>query len=72
MIMQTADLYLDKLVRLLLSYEPERIILFGSRARQRPPKKQQGIYCPLLRHSCRLPVCRKRLRAESCDGATRL
>lgn len=27
------DPYLDKLVRLLQQYEPERIILFGSRAR---------------------------------------
>lgn len=28
-----ADPYLDKLVNLLMHYEPERIILFGSRAR---------------------------------------
>ncbi len=31
--MTGTDPYLDKLVRLLLPYEPERIILFGSQAR---------------------------------------
>lgn len=31
--LQVADPYLNKLIRLLRRYEPERIILFGSRAR---------------------------------------
>jgi predicted nucleotidyltransferase len=31
--MVTADPHLDEIVRLLKGYEPERIILFGSRAR---------------------------------------